>query len=254
MKKLFGTLLIFAGLSTASSCADETTSLNGKYFYKVRMTDAPGPYTKVNVDIRGVSIIDGSGKTVNLTTAAGIINLLELSNGTNMLLASSYLSNPEVKQIRLLLGPNNTVVLNNNSYPLVTPSQDQLGLKVTVNQNLKNTIDNEILIDFDAYASIVATGNNTYKLKPVLRIVDKLLTGSISGTTRNTSLAIISATSSSNIKYSTSSNSNGNFKIAGLPPGSYQVTITPMLPATPITRRNINVEGGSNTIFNTVEF
>lgn len=254
MKKLVCVLWLFAGLTLLSSCGDETTSLKGNYSYNVRMTDAPGPYNKVNVDVRGVSIIDGSGKTVNLTTHVGIINLLELVNGADMLLASGYLNNPEVKQIRLLLGPNNTVVVNNISYPLETASQDQSGLKFTVNQNLKQATDNEILIDFDANASIVATENNTYKLKPVIRIVDKLLTGSISGTISNTSLAVVSATSSSNVIYSTGIDSSGNFKLAGLPPGNYQVNITPMLPAASISKRNVNVEGGSNTIFNSVEF
>ena len=254
MKKLVYVLLLFAGITTLNSCGNETTSLNGNYSYKVRMTDAPALYNKVNVDVRGVSIIDGSGKTVNLTTNAGIINLLELVNGVDIHLASGSLNNPEIKEIRLLLGPTNTVVVNNISYPLETAGQDQSGLKLTVNQNLKEGTDNEILIDFDANASIVATENNTYKLNPVIRIVDKLFTGSISGTIGNTSLAVISATSSSNVTYSTGIDSNGNFKLAGLPPGNYQVNITPMLPATPISKRNINVEGGANTTFNTVEF
>jgi hypothetical protein len=254
MKKLLLIISILTTLTFFSSCGEETITLNGKYNYKVRMTDAPGPYNQVNIDIRGVSIIDGSGKTVNLATNSGVHNLLELTNGADMLLASSYLGNPEVKQIRLVLGSNNTVVANNISYPLDTPSADQSGLKIMVSQNLKADADNEILIDFDANASIVDTGNNTYKLKPVLRIIDKQLTGSISGTLDNISLAVISATSSSNKTYSSSVNNEGNFKVAGLPPGSYRLIITPILPALPIILSNINVQSRSNTVVSTVTF
>jgi len=248
MKKLIYTLFIFSGLAVLSSCVNETTSLNGNYSFKVRMTDAPGPYTKVNIDIRGLSILDGSGKTVNLLTNSRIYNLLALTNGADVLLSSSYLNDSEIKEIRLILGPNNSVVVNNIAYPLKMFLNDQLGLKILVNQNLHNDKINEILIDFDAHTSVVLMRDGTYKLKPVLRLIDKQVTGSISGIIPSTSIAVVTATSLSNITYSSGVNATGHFKVDGLPPGKFLVTIIPLLPATAISHADVTVQGASNTI------
>lgn len=254
MKKLLLLLFVISNLALFISCGEETVPLSGDYSFKIRMTDAPGPYNKVNIDIRGVSILDGNGQTVNLNTNAGVHNLLELTNGADMLLATSYLNNPEIKHIRLTLGTENTVMVNNISYPLELSNEDQSGLKLLINQTLNDNADNEILIDFDANASVVDMGNNTYKLKPVIRIIDPQLSGSISGVVDNTSMAVISATSSSNLMYSSNVSHNGQFKVAGLPPGTYTVTITPVLPTLPITQTNINVMGGSDTVVTSVVF
>jgi hypothetical protein len=57
------------------------------------------------------------------------------------------------------------------SYPLSTPSAEQSGLKLQVNATLEAGVVYTILLDFDANKSIVVTGNNTYKLKPVVSII-----------------------------------------------------------------------------------
>ena len=248
MKKTILMTLVVAMAITLNSCSKDSTS-SGSYAYKVRMTDAPGPYSQVNVDIQNVEVTGSNGQTVMLNTTAGIYNLLDFTNGVNVLLATSVLTDAHVNQVRLILGPNNTIVKDGITYPLSTPSAEQSGLKLLVNQTLLADIDNTILIDFDANTSIVETGSGTYKLKPVLRTVVTAVTGNITGSvTPAGTLAMVSATSTTTgLVYTSSADATGNFKIVGLPAGVYTFTITPALPSLPVTVSNVNVQVGVNT-------
>jgi hypothetical protein len=256
MKKLIFMMSIIAGAAMFNSCNDDDSiSGNGDYTYKVRMTDAPGPYDKVNVDIQSIAIVDGDGNTVTLDDDLGVYNLLDLSNGNSVELAARNLDDNQVSQVKLTLGANSTIVVDGTSYPLSFASSDGAGLTLNVNQTLDAEGTNEILLDFDANTSIVATGANTYKIVPVIRAINSTTQGSISGDT-NTSMAIVTATSVSNSSniYSTSVNSSGNFKIQGLPPGVYNLTVTPVLPLLPATQTNITVIANQNTTASAIVF
>jgi hypothetical protein len=52
------------------------------------MTDAPGPYQQVNVDVMGVEITGGGGQSV--TVVPGIYDLLKLSNGVEKLMPLTH--------------------------------------------------------------------------------------------------------------------------------------------------------------------
>ena len=228
------------------SCNNDDT--NASYPYAVRLTDAPGPYEKVNVDIQGVEVMGDNGKTVILNVKKGIYNLLEFSNGVDTLIATDSLEISSVNQIRLILGPNNTVVIGGVSYPLSTPSAEQSGLKLKVNQTLQEGILYTILLDFDANKSIIQTGNGVYKLKPVIRTIEKAISGSIKGKiTPIGTMAVVEATSSTGVSYTSNVNANGNFLIMGLAPGTYTFTITPTLPLLPVTKTNVVVTAGITT-------
>jgi hypothetical protein len=247
MKKIFLTLTIFAFAISFYSCSDDSSG-SGSYAYKVRMTDDPGPFSEVNVDIQAVEVKGSNGELVLLNTNAGIYNLLDYANGADTLIATSTLSDSRVNQIRLILGPNNTVVVDGVTYPLSTPSAEQSGLKLLINQDLQADIQNSILIDFDANASIIQTGNGTYKLKPVLRPVLTAISGNITGSiTPIGALASVSATSAIGLVYTSNVVVTGDFQITGLPPGTYTVTITPLVPLLPAIVTDVTVTAGQNT-------
>ncbi len=231
---------------TLNSCNSDSTSKS--YPYSVRMTDAPGPYDEVNIDLKAVEVTGNDGQTVILNTTAGVYNLLDFSNGLSTLIATSTLTDSNVEQIRLVLGTNNTVVVGGVSYPLSTPSAEQSGLKLLVNQTLQADIQNEILIDFDANVSVIQTGNGAYKLKPVLRTIVTAISGNIKGSiTPIGTVAMVTATSSTNVVYSSNVNELGQFQISGLPSGTYTFTVTPLLPLLPITQLNVIVVAGVTT-------
>lgn len=255
MKKTILLMAFIASAITLNSCSNDNSD-SGSYAYKVRMTDAPGPYSEVNVDIQAVEVTGSNGQTVTLNTNAGIYNLLDFTNGADTLIATSTLTDSRVNQIRLILGPNNTVVVDGVSYPLSTPSAEQSGLKLLVNQTLSADIENNVLIDFDANASIIQTGNGTYKLKPVLRTVVAAISGNITGSiTPIGTLAMVSATSTTTgLVYTSNVDAGGNFQISGVPPGTYTVTITPLLPLLPVTQVDVVVTAGVNTNLGVIAF
>lgn len=253
MKKilLIASFIVFGII--LNSCNSDSTS--GTYAYNVRMTDAPGPYEEVNIDLQAVEVTGNDGQKVLLNTTVGIYNLLDLSNGVSTLIATSELSDAKVSQIRLILGSESTVVVGGVSYPLSTPSAEQSGLKLQVQQTLLADIQNEILLDFDANASIVKTGNGTYKLKPVVRTVVTAITGNIKGSiTPIGTLAVVAATSADAVEYSSSVNELGQFQISGLLPGTYTFTVTPLLPLLPVSQLNVVVVAGANTTLDVIAF
>ena len=191
---------------------------------------------------------------VTTNVKKGIYNLLDFTNGVSTLIATDTLNVSKVEQIRLILGVNNTVVINGVTYPLSTPSADQSGLKLQVHQTLQAGVLYNILLDFDANKSIVDLGNGGYKLKPVIRTIETAIGGSIKGKISPIGLAFVTVVNSTNatLTYSTNVSSTGDFMIAGLPSGTYNVTVTPALPLLPVVKNSVVVTTGLTTDIGTV--
>jgi hypothetical protein len=224
-------------------------SNDSKAHLSIRMTDAPANFEAVLVDIQGVEVMGSDGNAVVLNTNKGIYNLLDFSNGLDTLIASADVNAGTISQIRLLLGPNNSVIVNGDSFPLSTPSAMQSGLKLQIHQTFEANVSYSILLDFDANQSIVTTGSGTYQLKPVIRTINAAINGSIKGNTTPVGfIALVTATSGSET-YTTVTNDNGYFMVTGLPAGTYVLTITPALPLLPVTiTGNVVVAGVSTNV------
>ena len=215
---------------------------------KVRLTDAPGNFQQVNVDITGVEFKMNSGALVNLNVHSGIYNLLNFVNGIDTLIASADIQSGTLSQVRLILGANNTVKVDNVVYPLSTPSALQSGLKLNVHSDLTPGVEYDLLLDFDANRSIVLTGNGEYQLKPVIRTISVATSGSIRGNVVTTLAlpAAVSVTDGTNT-YSTTTDASGNFLVRGIAAGSYTVTITPASTYVVKTYLNVVVTVGNLT-------
>lgn len=172
MKKILLPLLLCSALVAVVfvACSKNDSSRNSTV--KVRLTDNPYNAQEVNVDIQQVRVKfseDSINGWTNLTTNARVYNLLGLQNGVDTLLAVGTIPTDFVKEIRFVLGPNNSIKIANVVYPLTIPSGSESGLKIKVDKKLNNSLDS-LLIDFDAALSIFQTGNGSYQLKPVLKI------------------------------------------------------------------------------------
>jgi len=172
MKKnlqLFGLLFLSASL-VFTACSKDNK--NGTSTLNVRLTDAPAAYSEVNVDIKEVRVKFEDDSTDNgwqtLNTKAGIYNLLAFQNGVDTLLATGAVSAKTVKQIRFVLGANNSILVDGLTFPLTVPSGAESGLKININKNLTQPFEN-IVIDFDALLSIKLEAGD-YKLRPVLKV------------------------------------------------------------------------------------
>ncbi|TDD98437.1 DUF4382 domain-containing protein [Flavobacterium cellulosilyticum] len=248
MKKIKLILSIFMVGLIMNSCSSND-SANSTYPVAIKMTDAPGPYSAVFVDLQGVEVTGSGGATVALNVKKGIYNLLDLTNGVSTIIATDTLEMATVEQIRLILGSNNSVIVNNMSYPLSTPSADQTGLKLQVHETLQQGILYSILLDFDANKSIIQLGNGGYKLKPVIRTIQTAISGSIKGKISPVGLAVVSVVNVVNptLSFSTNVNAEGGFTVMGVTPGTYEVTITPVSPLLPVVKTNIVVSAGITT-------
>ena len=237
---LFGLMVLLIPSCTKEKGKDKSQ-------LSVRMTDAPGNFTAVMIDLKGVEVTGSGGGAVMLNTRTRIYNLLNFSNGLDTLIATGDLDAGTVSQIRLILGPNNTVTVGGVVYPLSTPSAMQSGLKMQIHQTFEPGVSYSILLDFDANQSIVLKGNGEYQLKPVIRTIDTAISGSIKGSI--TPIGVIAAvTATSNgLTYSSVTNLSGEFLIAGLPVGTYDITVTPALPRLPVTITGKTVTIGVST-------
>ena len=143
-----------------------TTSLS------IKLTDAPASYEEVNVDLQQVRIKFDSDTTswIDLQTNAGIYNLLELQDGIDTLISEAIVPQGKVKEVRLVLGQNNSIKTGGEVLPLTIPSGSESGLKIKVSKELRTAVDS-LTIDFDAALSIF-NESGEYKLKPVLRVIE----------------------------------------------------------------------------------
>ena len=137
----------------------------------LRMTDFPGDWEEVNIDLKEIKVKFGNDTTQwqTLPTHAGIYNLLGLQNGVDTLIAQgTFPSSYVVKEIRLIVGTENTIKTNGQVFPLTIPSGEETGLKIKLNKTLQANLET-VLIDFDAALS-VKEETDGFKLRPVIRI------------------------------------------------------------------------------------
>jgi hypothetical protein len=218
----------------------------------VSLTDAPAcGFDEVNITVDRVRVHQSSSANENAagwTTIALIpprkINLLDLNDPTQPNFALEHLGVTPLEaghytQVRLVLVANsastplaNSVVLSGspNEIALDTPGAVQSGIKLIHQFMVDPGQRKDLLLDFDACRSVVKTGNNKYKLKPVISIIPFELNG-IQGfveTALLTNNVVVSAQQNGTVVRSTAPNaSTGQFFLARLDAATnYDVVIT----------------------------
>jgi hypothetical protein len=174
-------VIVFVGLFISlwfSGCKkdDEGSGSGSTGYMQMEMTDTPGNYLHVYVDVKSVEIhredTNSQGGWVILNTRDTIYDLLTLQNNITAVLAdSTLLPTGKVTQMRLILGTNNSVVLNDNTaHPLTIPSSMNTGIKINLNTNIEPNKTTRIIIDFNADQSVNLLGNGSYQMKPVIKV------------------------------------------------------------------------------------
>lgn len=247
-KSLLVATLISVGLV---SCNDDDSDGSSSEManLSIRMTDAPGDYDAVFIDVQGIEIqleadddldaaddneTEGSEWVTVEDVNTGIYDLLELTGGVSQLLADTEVEAGYVGQMRLILGPDNTVVVDGETKALNTPSAQQSGLKLQLNQRLEGGENYAFLLDFDVDQSIVETGNGGYNLKPVIRLSAEANAGMVVGTTvvpaaLSSDVQSLVVLTGNGITVSAYTNYDGDFALNGVPAGTYDVKITPQI-------------------------
>ncbi len=231
--KMIGYCLSAALLSFGMlSCNTNNSPAAGSARLQIRLTDDPAEFDKVNIDVREIHInLEGDSLTGWKTlpgVRAGIYNLLDLVNDKDTLLADAMIPSGKIHQIRLVLGNNNTLEKDGQVYDLKTPSAQQSGLKLNIQEEFNDGLSYVLLLDFDAGRSITTTGNGQFILKPVIRTTLQAAGGSISGVVVPANIQThIYAIQGADTVAGTATNTQGNFLLKALKPGDYSLAIVP---------------------------
>lgn len=230
MKKYMLVTLTLVALSLLGlSCSKSDDNYPGSASVNFHLTDAPATYDQVNIDIKSIEVQtdqDSGWQTLTLIQP-GVYNLIELRNGVDTLLSRATLPAGTISQIRLVLGTENSVVVDGQSYPLATPSSMQSGLKFNFHQTLVANGAYDIWIDFDANKSVVKEGNGSYALKPVIKAYSNETDGQIKGyVLPYISSETVMAINGGDTAYAYPASTDGFFMFKGLAEGNYTVVLS----------------------------
>jgi len=234
------------------SCSNDENSADKGTEVKFYLTDAPtlDDYQAINIDIQEVKYSVDGESWVDMPITPATYNLLDFTNGKDTLLSNITLYEGEhISQIRLVLGENNELVLNDGSVvPISTPSAQTSGLKFNVQESIITSSGYSVVIDFDAAKSIIAKGNGNYSLKPVIRAYVVENTSAISGNINPTDVPYFVFTVVGEDTISTVSDTtlNNYFKLHGLTTGTYKVEFQSMDADTVQYSTLVDVFGGTN--------
>ena len=241
-------VVLFSAILLAPSCKKE-----GKSRLTVYLTDAPADYDAVNIEVLGVQVKastdpgEGGWITMPLPVTPVTYNLLDFTNGMETLLSSIELPAGKVSQLRLILGENNSIVVNGVAapLPLEVPSGQESGLKFNIHADLIAGIEYKMWIDFDCARSVVENGSGDFILKPVIRTFTEATSGAIKGIVLPlAAVATVSATNGVDILSAIPDPVTGEFLIRGVPDGVWTVTIDANNGYIDQTINNVNVTTG----------
>ena len=202
----------------------------------IKLVDSPGDYDQVFVEIVDIMIkmnddSEGEGGWESTGATGGSYDLLTLTGGQSAILVDDYeVLDGELNQIRLVLGDNNYVVKDGVEYDLKTPSAQQSGLKIKVNQTVEAGYLYAFVLDFDVAKSIVNAGNSeNIILKPViyasLEAASGIIQGVISPSDFQTEVSVM--VDDEPITSYANTENGGAFMLYGVYGGTYDLTITP---------------------------
>jgi hypothetical protein len=200
----------------------------------VYLTDAPAEYDAVNIEVVGIQVKassdpgEGGWQTMPMAVSPVIYNILEFTNGMDELLSSMELPAGKISQLRLILGDNNSIVVNGVAapLPLEVPSGQESGLKFNIHADLIAGIEYKLWIDFDGKGSVVDNGSGGYILKPLIRTFNEATSGAIKGIVSPTNAnATVQATNGIGILNAIPDPVTGEFLIRGVPAGTWSVLI-----------------------------
>jgi hypothetical protein len=238
-------------LSFLVSCNDSESDAvkKGEPTISVRLVDAPGDYEAVNIEIVDVMIkMDNDGDTedgwMSLDVNSEIVNLLDFTGGFSKVLVDRFpIPAGTLSQMRLVLGDGNTIVIKDSNdqdetFDLKTPSGQQSGLKVKVNEDIEEGFAYDFILDFDVDKSIVHAGNSgNIILKPVLYASVETNSGIIEGTVTPAEVPskvyvlvddLGTPETEDDFIISALTDENGNFALWGVPAGTYDVMASPV--------------------------
>jgi hypothetical protein len=247
---IFLSILIFVSCNN-----DESIPQGTKGRINVHLTDSPYPIGLIEsafvtidkVEIRqNLESVKGEDKDsfIVISEEKMEIDLLELTNGITEQIATVDLEPGTYDQIRLHVVDATVLLTDGTEYDLKVPSGSSSGLKIKFDPAIQilEGETSDVLLDFDISRSFVVKGKvgkhiNGFNFKPVVRGVFLGLAGRVEGNVSDmTGVPLENAmvtlwlpddiqgeTADDKLKVSSFTDANGNYKLIGIPSGTYSI-------------------------------
>ncbi len=251
-----GGTLLFSIILFLNACQKDLTTATetvptGQSRLSVYLTDGPYDYQQVLLDIQQVAVkldtcernsnedrdqpgCDGDHDQRNsdcevwdtLNIQPGLYNLTQLRNGIDTLLGSAVMQAGKVKRIKFTLGDNNSVMVDSVTHPLQLINNQHFVYLNIKREHLDSTSSANFQLHLDAdLAKSIRYINGVYWLKPVLKPFSQQSFGEIEGKIQPAnSFGMIKAFNDADSSFA-SPWQNGEFKIRGLKPGTYNLFV-----------------------------
>lgn len=260
MKKTLNYLFLAMIALVGFSCNNDDDAA-GSAKVNFYLVDAPGDFEEVWIEVIALRVKPDDGNEDNdvdddsdesswveipYEDGSRYVNLMDLTGENSQFLGTENFPEGEIDQLRLVLGTDNYAVKAGKRFELKTPSAQQSGLKIKLDESIEGGKTYDIVIDFDVAKSIVISGSSSnIILKPVIRAYVKEAAAGIMGQVFPKGAQPVEVKAvKGNDEYNTSVDENGNFKIQGIDDGVYKVTFTPNANYKAIVKEGILVEEG----------
>jgi hypothetical protein len=204
-----------------------------------------GEFDEIWLEVLGAEVKTTGGRGTDNTMPVFLpntqtdkkVNVAALTANSQFLVGRSELSEGNILEIKLLLGDDNFVTIENQRFPLFFNSEDAKQPILLVNYDIRGGISHDIFLDFDAFRSFQISDGLEPQiiLKPEIRSFLSLNTGRASGSISpaNQRVAIVTVDENDVLLSTTSSQAtSGNFSLRGLEAGKfYRTFIIPFNPA-----------------------
>jgi len=250
---LFSVAIAAITVSTIIVACSKSSSADapaGTQNVSLLLTDAPGFYNHVYLDVKSVEVLVDTSKNTrmhdgcnwnsigaggpkpdstliweNLSVSAGVYDLLQLQNGVDTAFASATVPVGSIRLIKIDLGTNSSIVKDSVSYPLQLPPGAPSYVLVKLNGGeFQHFASNSyrLWLDFNVQRSIIQIGS-TYYLSPFLTAFIVSQTGTVAGIISPDAAwpEIVTVYNSSDTVYAIANRATGQFKIRGLQNGTY---------------------------------
>ncbi len=240
MKKLrFIPIAIAASLLLFTACKKEnyeTEDTAEPREFKVNMTDNPGDYEALTVEISSVEAYNEQSGWVTLNSQSQIVSVLELTNGKETTIATMQQAElGAYSKLKIKFGNEHKLTLKSNveigGIASTTTAVFQLGfegpkdIEIEINEEISSTTGADVLIDFDVAQSIKEDGEN-YVIKPTLKWIEDRATG-VDGKVKGSASAALVLTNGQD-SFSAYTNAEGEFLIRGMKEGTYDLIVYPI--------------------------
>jgi hypothetical protein len=228
---------------------------------RVRMTDAPGNYAGMKLNITKVEAYLENTGWVTLDDSDQEVSVLTLTNGTERSMGFDATAQAgHYTSLRFTIGAGNTITTNDQSgnatHDLNWVGSSDNTVEVDIDRQLNANSQISVLVDFNVAQSVSQDLLGNYNMTPVITWIEDEKTG-VKGDLEGASQGVVTFTGGGNT-YTTYMASDGKFMIKGMENGTYNMTFSGMHTGTntldEMTMNGVVITNGQVNNLGTIQF